>query len=55
MKTKPDIEFNEKKCRYLSPLIEISVFEVDKDILCMSKESYDNEFDAGGLGADFNK
>lgn len=49
MKRKPILERNGKECGYSAPIIEITVFDIDKDILCMSNESYDNDYDAGGL------
>ena len=35
---------------YLAPIVEIYRLDETKDILCMSNESYDNNFGAGELG-----
>lgn len=38
-----------KKNEYLAPIVD--VYRLDcKDILCMSTEGKDNDFDASGLG-----
>ena len=39
-----------QKNKYLAPSVEIYRLDDYKDVLCMSNESNDNEFDAGGLG-----
>lgn len=39
-----------QKNKYLAPIVEIYRLEAHKDVLCMSNESNDNEFDAGELG-----
>ena len=35
---------------YRTPIVEVYRLDDMKDILCMSNESNDNEFGAGGLG-----
>ena len=35
---------------YFVPVVEILMFDCEKDILCMSTESNDNEFSTGDLG-----
>lgn len=37
---------------YLAPIVEIYRLDEAKDILCMSNESNDNNFGAGGLFGD---
>ena len=43
------LEFN-KKNEYLAPMVEICLLTFGKDVLCMSTESNDNDYDAGDLG-----
>ena len=38
------------KKQYAVPVAQIYSLDSDLDILCMSNEDFDNEFDAGGLG-----
>ncbi|MBQ7948475.1 MAG: hypothetical protein IJ284_01800 [Clostridia bacterium] len=42
-----------KRKEYLFPVVRILTFDCDKDILCLSNESNDNDFDAGGLAGNF--
>ena len=39
-----------KKNAYLEPTLEICLLAYGKDVLCMSTEGKDNDYDAGGLG-----
>lgn len=43
------LEFEMKKNKYTVPIVEVFMFS-QADILCMSNEENDNEFDAGDLG-----
>ena len=47
---KSTLEFN-KKNEYLTPTVEICLLTYGKDVLCMSTESKDNDFDAGEMGS----
>ena len=38
------------KNEYLTPQVDLYHLEMGKDVLCMSNEGNDNDFDAGGLG-----
>ena len=40
-------QFSPTKKAYLEPSLEFILFAMDKDVLCMSDETKDNEFDAG--------
>lgn len=46
-----NIMLQDEKREYLSPEMEISLLGLGKDVLCMSNEANDNDFDAGGLGS----
>lgn len=41
---------NENRKTYALPVVEITYFHAEKDVLCMSSEGNDNDFDAGGMG-----
>jgi hypothetical protein len=43
------LELEMKKNKYAVPIVEILMFR-RADVLCMSNEENDNEFDAGDLG-----
>ena len=43
------LELEMKKNKYTVPIVEVLMFS-RADILCMSNEENDNEFDAGDLG-----
>ena len=38
------------KGKYTSPELDIFIWNSVRDVLCMSSEGKDNDFDAGGLG-----
>jgi hypothetical protein len=44
------VELEMKKNKYTVPIVEVFMFS-RADILCMSNEENDNEFDAGDLGS----
>lgn len=46
---KSTLELEMKKDKYTVPMVEFFMFS-QADILCMSNEQNDNEFDAGDLG-----
>ena len=39
-----------QKSKYFAPSVEIYRLDDYKDVLCMSNEANDNEFDASGMG-----
>jgi len=43
------------KGKYTSPELDIFIWNSARDVLCMSSEGKDNDFDAGGLGDFTNK
>ncbi|MBQ8430011.1 MAG: hypothetical protein IJX30_07955 [Clostridia bacterium] len=46
---KSTLELGTEKREYFVPIVEILMFS-RTDVLCMSNESNDNEFDAGEMG-----
>ena len=45
---KSTLEMGTEK-EYFVPVVEIHIFDCEKDILCMSTEGKDNDFGAGDL------
>jgi hypothetical protein len=43
-------EYITEKDAYIAPTLEIYLLAGGKDVLCMSTESNDNDFSAGGMG-----
>lgn len=42
------IQYEKEKNKYCTPMVDIYALDV-KDILCMSNEENDNDFDAGDM------